>query len=149
MFGWLYWNWMKQNQADAFCYLAIATTSPPPPSALSVSEPSMSLIPDDPWENSTLPATPSVEEVLLLGWQANTELRRSTKSLRRPCISSTSGGGVPENEEVFIGMWYTWRLSLTSSSPERDQLEDSSNSQQIWVKRLWCCNILCFSLLTF
>lgn len=114
-----------------FNYLAIAATSPLPPSALSMSEPSISFMPDDPWENSTLPATPSVEEVLLLGWQANTELRLSTKSLRRLCISFANRGGASEGKEVFIGMWYTWRLSLASSSPERDQLEDSSNSQQI------------------
>lgn len=85
-------------------YLATATVSPLPPSALSISEPSMSLMPDDPWENSTLPATPSVEEVLLLGWQAKTELRRSTKSLRMPWISSASSGGQAEDAEVFSGI---------------------------------------------
>ena len=60
---------------------------------LSVSEPYMSVIPEDPWENSTLPATPSVEEVLLLGWQANTKQRRSTKALiwlRSPASSSAA-----------------------------------------------------------
>lgn len=91
----------------------------------------MSLMPDDPWENSMLPATPSVEEVRLLGWQASTDVRLSTKSLSRSWISLNNIGGVPEDGEELIGMWYTWRLSPASSSPERDQLDDSSNSQQI------------------
>lgn len=120
---------MTKNQRHAFNYLANAMASPLASSALSMSEPSMSLIPDDPWENSTLPATPSVEEVLLLGWQANTELCLSMKSLRSSCISSISRGEVPKDWDVFMGMWYTRRLLLASTSPERDQVEDKS--QQI------------------
>lgn len=83
------------NERDAFNDFVRAAVSPAPPSGRSMSEPSISLIPDDPWENSTLPATPSVEEVLLLGWQADTELRLFTKTFSSSCISSTSGGGEP------------------------------------------------------
>lgn len=87
-----------------FNYFGKVTISVVPPSSRSMSEPSISLIPDDPWENSTLPATPSVEEVLLLGWQDNTELRLLTKTFRRSCMSSTSGGGDPKGRGVFRGM---------------------------------------------
>lgn len=88
-------------------YLGGASASPLAPSALSLSEPSMSLMPDEPWENSMLPATPSVDEVRLLGWQASTEVRLSTKSFSRSCISFINIGGVPEDGEELIGMWYT------------------------------------------
>lgn len=94
----------RENQRDAFNYLGNAAISAVPPSSRSMSEPSMSLIPDDPWENSTLPATPSVDEVLLLGWQDNTELRLLTKPFRSSSMSSTSGGGDPKDRGVFKGM---------------------------------------------